>query len=323
MKFSALIAIFLGVMIILSVTNFVSLSFGFVVEAFFAALFTYEGLKIFRRFKGEHLGSIIFAAILIIDLFNFWGIDWNFWELVVAMIGSYMVGWGVVSLFKKGFFRVVTNTNEVKSSRQNITLSRPLEVPEYDIEIEANLTKVLVLDTEDAEKAFDSSIFFDKSSFTGNLQYNKEGDTGLIKAKCKARSGVSSVLSKSRLNLEINSEPLVHLDAKLDGADSILDFSNLKMDIAKIKTNLSRISIVPSKVIDSRIEIDCEVTSLNIRIPKDVGIVISHDGELNWSNFNDLIEREMGYVSRNIDSAKFTCQLFVKSDMSKLSIEWI
>ncbi len=62
---------------------------------------------------------------------------------------------------------------------------------------------------------------------------------------------------------------------------------------------------------------------MNIRTPKDVGLSIIHEGELNWSNFNNLMEREKGYVSTNIDRAVTTCQIIVKSDMSKISIDWI
>jgi hypothetical protein len=144
-----------------------------------------------------------------------------------------------------------------------------------------------------------------------------------LKARCKAKAGVSSVLSKSRMNMEISSKPLLRIEASLDGADTVLDFSNLNLDRARVKTSLSRLSIIPSTLRDSIIDIDCEVTSLNIRVPKDVGISIVHEGELNWSNFNNLMERERGYVSTNIDRASSTCQINVKSDMSKISIDWI
>jgi hypothetical protein len=145
----------------------------------------------------------------------------------------------------------------------------------------------------------------------------------VLKAKCKAKSGVSSVLSKSRMNLEINAESILRVEATLDGADTVLDFSNLNLDRATVKTSLSRLSIIPSERRDSIIDIDCEVTSLNIRAPKNVGLSIVHEGELNWSNFNNLMEREKGYVSNNIDKAATTCQINVKSDMSKISIDWI
>jgi hypothetical protein len=35
------------------------------------------------------------------------------------------------------------------------------------------------------------------------------------------------------------------------------------------------------------------------------------------------MEWEKGYVSTNIDRAVTTCQINVKSDMSKISIDWI
>ena len=322
MKFGAIVAIFLGLLIILSVTHVLP-SFSFAVEIFLAIVFLYNGFKVFRRFKAEHMGSLIFGAILVVDLLigfniikNFRG--WGFWELVVAMIGSYIVGWGIVVLFRKSFFRV---GKEPSSTRQTINVSRPEEFGELDVELEANLTKVLLMDN--SSNGIDANISFDKLSFNGNLQYNMDKNRATLKAKCKAKAGVSSVLSKSRMNMEISSRPLLRVEANLDGADTVLDFSNLNLDRARVKTSLSRLSIIPSTLRDCIIDIDCEVTSLNIRVPKDVGISIVHEGELNWSNFNNLMERERGYVSTNIDRAISTCQINVKSDMSKISIDWI
>jgi hypothetical protein len=176
---------------------------------------------------------------------------------------------------------------------------------------------------DNTSNGFDANVSYDKQSFSGDLKYDMDKGKGSLRARCKARSGVSSVLSKSRMNFELNSEPILRLDATLDGADSVFDFSKLNLDSARIKTSLSRLSIIPSQLRDSIIDIDCEVTSLNIRTPKDVGLSIIHEGELNWSNFNNLMEREKGYVSTNIDRAVTTCQIIVKSDMSKISIDWI
>lgn len=322
MRLGALVAIFLGILIILSVTHVLP-SFSFAAEIFFAIIFLSNGLKIFKRFKSEHMGSLIFGTILVVDLLIGWNVikgfgGWGFWELFVAMIGSYIVGWGVVSLFKKSFFRV---GREPVSTRQTLNVSRPEEFESLEIELEANLTKVLLM--EDTVNGLDANVSFDKLSFNGNLQYNMDKGKGILKAKCKAKAGVSSVLSKSRMNIEISSKPSINLEATLDGADTVFDFSNLNLDSARIKTSLSRLSIIPSTIHDSIVDIDCEVTSLNVRAPKDVGISILHEGELNWSNFNNLMERDRGFVSTNIDRASTTCQINIKSDMSKISIDWI
>lgn len=321
MRFGALFAIFLGILIILSVTHIIP-SFAFTIEIFFAIVFIYHGLKVFRRFKSEHMGSLIFGGILVIDLLIGWNIikgfrGWGFWELIVAMIGSYIVGWGVVTLFKKSF----KLGKAPSSTRQILNMSRPKEFDELDIELEVNLTKVLLMDN--TSNGVDANVSFDRMSFNGDLKYDMDKGKGIVRARCKAKSGVSSVLSKSRMNIEVNSEPVVRVEATLDGADTVLDFSNLNLDRATIKTSLSRLSIIPSQLRDSIVDIDCEVTSLNIRAPKDVALSILHEGELNWSNFNNLMEREKGFVSTNIDKAVTTCQINVKSDMSKISIDWI
>lgn len=317
-RFGAIVAIFIGTLILLSGINVIDFSFWILFELLFAALFINNGLKIFRYPKGEYLGSLIFAAVLIIDAFNIWGLDWNFGELLLALIGSYMLSWGIMSLFRNPRFSKVRKV----SSRQHISLSRPMEANTYEVELDANLSKVLLVDGQE-DKGFEVNMNFDKKDFNGNVQYNMDKSKANLKVKCKAKAGVSSVLSKSRVDVELNSKPVIFLNATLDGTDTVLDFSNLNIDNATIRTNLSRLSLIPSKLRDSRIEVECEVTSLNLRVPRDVGVTIVHEGELNWSSFEELIPREEEYVSRNIEHAKVTCQLFIKSDMSKISFEWL
>ncbi len=321
MKLGGLIALFLGVLIIISVMDILPVTFWLAVGIVFAVMFLYDGLKVFIRFRGQHMGSLVFAIILIIRLFNLWGVTWGFWQLFVAMIGSYMVGYGVVSLFRRG---ILHSKRIPEASRQELTLSRSLEAENYEVDIEADLTKVLLMSTsEDSDKGFDAQLNYDKTCFTGSLNYDKNSDKARVRAKCKARAGVDSVLSKSRLNLELNSKPVVTVEARLDGADTVMDFSNVNLDSATIKTDLSRLSVIPSKIRDSRVDIRCDVASVNFRVPKTVGLIIVHEGDLNWRDFEGLVERDKGYASDNLDEAITTCQIFIKSDMSKISVDWI
>jgi hypothetical protein len=319
MKLGAIIAIFLGVLIILSGVDIIDISFWLIVELIFAAAFLNNGIKVFRDFTGEHLGSLIFSGVLIIDAFALWGIKWTFWQLILALIGSYLIGWGVATTFKNTRFA----KRRVKTTRQNLSVSRPLEFERQKLDIDTNLTKVLLMDSEKENAGIETNLSFDKKNFSGNLQYDLKNKEAITSAKCKARAGVSSVLSKSRLDIELSRKAFLDLTAHLDAADVVFDFSNLRLENAKITTNLSRISLVPSRVHDSRIDIGCEVSSLTLRVPSEVSVAIHHQGELNWSNFDNMIPREDSYVSKNISTAEHNCQLFIKSDMSKLAIEWI
>jgi len=206
-KIGAIIAIFIGIVIILSGISSIAISFWFVVQLIFAAL----------------------------DAFGFWGVNWDFWELFIAMIGSYLVGWGLMSIFGNSRFM----KKSPKSSRQNLSISRPLEADEYEVNIDANLTKVLLLDTQ-RDKGFDATLGFDKKSFSGSLTYNMEGKNAVIKAKC--------------------SSPIVRFNATLDGVDAVLDFSSIKLDNATIKSNISRLSIVPSEMLESPSSIRVNLT---------------------------------------------------------------
>lgn len=318
MKIGAFIAIFFGIIIISSVVAF-SLDFGMIFEMLFAAAFLYNGLKTFKSFRGENLGSLIFATILILDMFKVFG-PWNFWQLFFMMIGSFLIGWGIVEIIKRSISRKENNY----SSRKSLFIKRPEgEIEECNLEIDSNLTKVILIKATNEKDGIISSLNFDKSCFSGQLNYDMNDKKGFLKAKIKARSGVSSVISKARLETEISQNILLKVNANLDGLDGVFDFSSLKLDNAKFKTNLTRLTIIPSKIIDSRIDINCDVTTLNLKIPKETALIVSQRGEMNWNDYNNLLIKDDKFYSRNIDNSDVRCHVFLNSDMSKLNIEWI
>ena len=318
MKIGAFIAIFFGIIIISSVVAF-SLDFGMIFEMLFAAAFLYNGLKTFKSFRGENLGSLIFATILILDMFKVFG-PWNFWQLFFMMIGSFLIGWGIVEIIKRSISRKENNY----SSRKSLFIKRPEgEIEECNLEIDSNLTKVILMKATNEKDGIISSLNFDKSCFSGQLNYDMNDKKGFLKAKIKARSGVSSVISKARLETEISQNILLKVNANLDGLDGVFDFSSLKLDNAKFKTNLTRLTIIPSKIIDSRIDINCDVTTLNLKIPKETALIVSQRGEMNWNDYNNLLIKDDKFYSRNIDNSDVRCHVFLNSDMSKLNIEWI
>ncbi len=318
MKIGAFIAIFFGIIIISSVVAF-SLDFGMIFEMIFAAAFLYNGLKTFKSFRGENLGSLIFATILILDMFKVFG-PWNFWQLFFMMIGSFLIGWGIVEIIKRSISKKENNY----SSRKSLFIKRPEgEIEECNLEIDSNLTKVILMRTTNEKDGIISSLSFDKSCFSGQLNYDMNDKKGFLKAKIKARSGVSSVISKARLETEISENVLLKVNANLDGLDGVFDFSSLKLDSAKFKTNLTRLTIIPSKIIDSRIDINCDVTTLNLKIPKETALIVSQRGEMNWNDYNNLLIKDDKFYSRNIDNSDVRCHVFLNSDMSKLNIEWI
>lgn len=318
MKIGAFIAIVFGIIIISSVVAF-SLDFGMIFEMLFAAAFLYNGLKTFRSFRGENLGSLIFAIILILDIFKVFG-PWNFWQLFFMMIGSFLIGWGIIEIIKKSIIKKENNY----SSKKSLLIKRPdHEIDECNLEIDSNLTKIILMKTINDKNGLLASLNFDKSSFSGQLNYDLNNRKGSLKARSKARSGVSSVISKARLEVEIPQNILLKISANLDGLDGIFDFSSLKLDSAKFKTNLTRLTIIPSRITDSRIDINCDVTTLTLRIPKETSLVISQRGEMNWNNYNNLLIKDNKFYSKNIDSADVRCHVFLNSDMSKLNIQWI
>jgi len=89
-------------------------------------------------------------------------------------------------------------------------------------------------------------------------------------------------------------------------------------------SNSSKLVLIPSNTKDSSIDADLEISTLTVKLPEKVGLVLNQVGELNLRTFEGLIEREDGsYISANFSDAEYTCYLNISSEMSRLSIQII
>ncbi len=319
MNLKALLIVIIGILIILSVTLLFPISFWTFLECIFAFGFLVLGLKIFKIVKSEYLGSLIFSGFLIFDILNrifkFMPHTWNFWQLIGLLIGSYLLSWGLTEILKKS-----GKSNSLQRlSTQNIEIKKAGSFQKFDLDIDLSLTRLLLVDNGN-NSGFYSNLKFEKNYFNGSLEHKIENTSCTINAKCISKNESIKDVNKSIMNLELNEGSDITGTLKIDASDGIFDFSKLKLRKLDIKSTLSRISITLSSISSSDINIDSDVTSININIPKNVGIKINTNI---FENFRGIENFEIDgdkIISRNILNCTYISEINLNSDMSKIAL---
>ncbi len=102
MKAFSIFLVVAGILLFLSLFGFVNMTFGFIMEILFGALFGVEGVRelVHRNLIG--IGSILFSSYMFIRAFNLFGFfSTSKSQIFVAFIASYLIGIGIQILFKK------------------------------------------------------------------------------------------------------------------------------------------------------------------------------------------------------------------------------
>ncbi len=319
MKIKGFLIVIIGILIILSVTIFFPISFWTFLECIFAFGFLSFGLRIFKRFKSEYLGSLIFSGFLIFDILNrifkFMERTWNFWQLIGLLIGSYLLSWGLTEIVKKS----VKSSSIQKFTNQNFELSKQEKFENFFLDIDLNLTRLLLVDNGN-EKGFYSNLKFEKNYFKGSLDDKIENSNCTLISKCNNKNDSIKGINKSIMNLEMNSYSNISGDIKIDASDGILDFSKLKLKELLITSNLSRISLTLSSKFSSEITINSDVTSININIPKKVGVKIETNSYENLKGIENFEVNQDEIISKDILNCTYVSKIKLNSDMSKITI---
>lgn len=319
MNIKGFLIVIIGVLIILSVTIFFPISFWTFLECIFAFGFFAFGLKIFKRFKSEYLGSLIFSGFLIFDIlnriFNFMDRTWNFWQLIGLLIGSYLLSWGLSEIVRKS----VKSSSIQKFTNQNLELKKQEKYDNFFLDIDLNLTRLLLVDNG-SEEGFYSNLKFEKTQFKGTLDNKVENSNCTLISKCKNKNDSIKGINKSIMNLEMNSFSVISGDINIDASDAILDFSKLKLKELNITSNLSRISLTLSSVFSGEITITSDVTSININIPKKAGVKIETNTFENLKGTENFEMSEDKIISKDILNCTFVSTIKLNSDMSKITL---
>ena len=313
----AFVSILIGVIILLGIVFEITISFSIALEIFFGIVFLADGFKVFKHPKNDKIGSLIFGSILIMDAFNLFSENLSFWQIILLMIASYLVGWGIYSIFRSNKFVNIMN-NKIVNDHMKIEV--PINSNRYDIKYSLDWTKMNLSSKLSEEYNIKIDSYADADIFKRSFDWN---DTELnVENKLKVSN--IKVPERSKMNTGIRNNLKYNLFTQLSVSDVFFDLRNSFPDNININSTASKIVLIPTNKKDSSVDADLEISTLTVKLPENVGLVLNQVGELNLRTFEGLIEREDGsYISANFSEAEFTCYLNISSEMSRLSIQLI
>ncbi|PNR97873.1 hypothetical protein X927_10100 [Petrotoga mexicana DSM 14811] len=309
-----LILIALGILIVLSVIfNEFLVSFN-LLEFFFTLIFLGYGLTFFKKRNVGTLGSLIFGIILLLDTFELFPTSLNFWELVLLMIASYIIAAGF-----KGLFHIRKPHLKINKSIISENLPPKFIGDTLDLSTDVDWSSVTI-DSSKIETPVKVKAVIDNDIYS----FKKEYDSSKVDILNKLKVSNVKVPERAKITVYLNENINYNYQAKLNVSVAFFDLRQIKTREVRIKSTASKITLIPSQKDNTTVDVDSEVSAINIKLPGDVALVLNHVGDLNFKNFGRMYQREDGtYVSDNFSEASYTCYLNISSEISRLNIEFI
>jgi hypothetical protein len=317
---NGLILIIIGIIILMGIVFNVSIGFLVILEIIFGLVFIAEGLKIFKKPKNDQVGSLIFGTILILDAFKVLPKTLTFWQIILLLIASYLVGEGIYMLFFKGTLKFKFNKSpEEKEEKFEGDIPNNALLKKYDIENDFDWTK-FSLNSSNMEEAVKIRALSDKDIFKKSFKWDSK-DIFLMN---KLKVSNIKIPERAQISIKLNREKEYSLIGTYNVCDVFLDMRDMKFREMNLKMTASKLVIIPSDKIDSIIDADFEITSVSLKMPYNVGLVLSQKGELNFKTFEGLEQRDDGtYISSNYSDAEFICYFNISSEISKINVQII
>ena len=312
-----IILIALGILIFISVLfNELFVNFG-LIKFFFGVVFVAFGVPFYKKKSAGTLGNLIFGAILILDSFRLLPSPLNFWQIVLLMIASYILAAGLSGLFH------VRKKPRKKINKEILIFDLP-PTPDFKGDSLDLFTEVdwSYLTVESSKIETPLKV---KASIDGEIySFKKDYDVDKVTVYNKLKVSNVKVPRRAKISIYLKDSIKYSYVGKLSVSDCFLNFRQNNIKDVRIEATASKVTIIPSEADNSTIDINSEVSSINIKLPNNVALVLNQIGELNFKDLEWMIQRDDGsYVSANFSEALYTCYLNISSEMSKLNIEFI
>lgn len=307
---NGLISILIGVLILLNIVFKIELGLNSTLLIIFSLIFIIDGLN-FKKMKGERFGSLIFGIFLGLEAFKILPVL-SFWQIILVLIASYMIGHGLYSTFYSGTFLFSTKNGAPKEFK--IPYNKLNK--EINLNLDVDWTKIN-LNSNNIEYALVAKYISNSKIYNMSL----DNDESIISFKNKINVTSPKIPERAKVNIQVNKNILYHLNSELNVADVFYDFRETNIKDAYISATASKVIIIPLNTTDSTIDMNLEISSLTIKLPRNTGLVLTHSGDLNFKTFEGLTKTETGsYISSNYDNSEYICHLTISSDISKLNV---
>ncbi|PNR95571.1 hypothetical protein [Petrotoga olearia] len=309
-----IILIALGILIVLSVIfNEFLVSFS-LIEFFFGVIFLVCGITSFKKRNVGTLGSLIFGTILMIDTFQLFPTSLDFGQLFLLMIASYIIDAGFSGLFH-------IRKPHIRINKSIISENLPPKFTGNTLELTTDVDwSSLTIDSYKIDSPVKVKAVIDNDIYS----FKKEYDSSKVNIFNKLKVSNVKIPERAKITVYLNENTYYNYHADLNVCTAFFDLRRIKTREVRIKSTGSNITLIPSQNDNTSIDLNSEVSSINIKLPEDVSLVLNHIGDLNFKNFGRMYQREDGtYVTDNFSEAFYTCYLNISSEISRLNIEFI
>lgn len=127
---------------------------------------------------------------------------------------------------------------------------------------------------------------------------------------------------ESKLDIQLNEEPVWDLDLEIGAAKANFDLSDYKVRKINLKTGATETKIKIGDLYDETyIDVDMGAASLEIKIPREFGCKIDGGMALIKKDFEDFIEKEDdSYVTENYNNANNKIMINVEGAVASLRV---
>jgi hypothetical protein len=286
--FVGIIGIILGIIYLAKNTGLIPIEFSFEIYDLWPLVIIFTGLLLL---KGKWI-SIIIGTVITALIFGVFGF---------MMFGTYYSS----DKTANNIPIIVEKGNNIKSA--SITINS--EKGDITISGESKNLMEGTLSTNSTEQIISEKTENKIQKVTLDLT---EKEMGLFDRKINILSLFLN--SKAPLNIYLNNS-LSHMN---------LDFRAIKAESIEINTKTSNLDLkIGDKTDKSSLKIDAKTSSIDINLPKTVGINLTLETTLSSKAMTDFMEvGENVYQSANYKTAEKFIDIYLNLSMSNLNIEW-
>jgi len=314
MKLSAVFLIILGILVVLSAFKVVMIGLAQFFEVFFGVIFILWNISAWReRRRWPTIGMLLVGTLMVLDAFKIAGVELSAGQIFLIFIGACILDGGLAKL--RGHRRV--RGKEMNKLRYQ----EDSKVESLDLRVSGTLMK-LKLDSDD-KHLYDLKVDYSSTHFEPSHSFTVEDGRGVLLLSNTMRTRRTTHIVSAKWHLRVNSGVPMNVHMDVDISSLHLNMRDLKAEDIIIKGDLSKIVLIPSELVDSTILIEADVSIIKLLIPKNVGIMLKYHGDLSWRTFYDLEYKDGVYVSQNYSTAFATAEIYIRSDLARITFQWI
>ena len=306
--------------------------------------------------KGIGLGVFLIVTGLLIFLMQRGIFSWSIFtvflkniELTIALI---LIVVGTNLLFKKySFVKILTwlaffslmigygyhyeksmaknNVEKISHNSKTYAVEHVDKTEKGDLKLTASALSLIVGTTESnlidgmvKDTNIEHKVEYKNDKKTVELKL-KTDDKGIVPNFFQSLLSTGKISIDRKLNLNLNTDIIWELDLDIDAADSVMDFTDLKIKKMNIDGDAASFKLtLGQEYKDTKVKIDADASKVEVFVPIESGVRVKVDGAANSTNFKDIEMKKEGkyYVSKNYEEAANKIDLNVDIDAGSLKI---